>query len=211
MTTEQAIEHPYRTGTSVFDRDGKKVGAIREQARSDEHLIVEKGWLFPETVEIPWSAIHARDDKGIYLKLSREELKAFLADFEKLRPLVDAAVQQEADHQRAEQAERERQFQKELKTALSPEARDALGIAYAWDHENARPQATFDLWTPRQLLIERCTITQQSETKQWSVSLRSGSYLVEGVPGDILQQEVLVAIGRHWEAAQRPGPAELFS
>jgi hypothetical protein len=195
----------------VFDRNGKKVGAVREQARSDEQLVVEKGWLFSETVVIPFSAIHARDDKGIYLKLSREELKAFLTDFEKLRPLVDAALQREADRQRAEQAERERQFQKDLKTALSQEARDALGIVYAWDREAALPQATFDLWTPRQLLIERYTITQQSETKQWSVSLRSGSSLVERVPGDTFQQELLVAIGRHWEAAQRSVTAELFS
>src|SRR5215470_12290668 len=99
------LEQPYRAGINVFDRTGEQFGAVRKQARGVEQLIVEKGWLFAAAFVLPLSAIHARDNRGIYLKLPKAELTAFLAGWEKLRPLVDAACQREAERQRAVQAE----------------------------------------------------------------------------------------------------------
>jgi hypothetical protein len=199
MTTEQALGRPYRAGTSVFDRHGEKVGTLSKQATRDAYLVVEHGWVFPAACVIPLSAIQARDDHGITLKLSKDELQTRLASFERLRPLVEAALQREVEHQRTARAERERQFQKAMERALSAEVRAALGIVYAWDHDHDRPQATFDLWTPTQLRIEHWTLTQQRETNTWSVAVRSGAALVEDVSSEHLQQEVLVAIGQQWK------------
>jgi hypothetical protein len=210
MTTEQSLDLSYQAGITVFDRTGEKLGAVRKVARGEEQLVVEKGWLFPAAFVIPLSAIHTRDAQGIYLKLSKEELTAFLAGCEKLRPLVNAACQREAERQRAVQAERGQQFHKHLEKVLVQEVREALVIRYEWNMANDQPQATFDLWVPTQLILEQATITQQEEADAWSVSLRSGASLVELVPSAAFQQALLVAIGRHWEAANRQENPQFF-
>ncbi len=62
-------------GTTVYDSAGEKVGRAIEQNSQGGYLVVEKGLLFLKDVYIPFSAITRADSKGIYLNMSKDELK----------------------------------------------------------------------------------------------------------------------------------------
>ncbi|HEY7122803.1 MAG TPA: DUF2171 domain-containing protein [Ktedonobacterales bacterium] len=62
-------------GTTVYDSQGEKVGVVSLPTMQGNHLVVEKGWLFTHEIYIPLTSIRAQDANGIYLNLTKEELK----------------------------------------------------------------------------------------------------------------------------------------
>ncbi len=75
MTDESPTRQPYVAGTTVFDNSGEKVGAVGEQLPLGDYLVVEKGWLFVHELYVPYSLIKSQDESGIYLGISKDELK----------------------------------------------------------------------------------------------------------------------------------------
>jgi uncharacterized protein (TIGR02271 family) len=63
-------------GTSVYDNGGNKVGNIVEYDSQAGYMVVEKGWLFHTDLYVPLTLISTTDDQGIYLKISKDDLKA---------------------------------------------------------------------------------------------------------------------------------------
>ena len=62
-------------GTTVYDSQGEKVGAVSLPTMQGNYLVVEKGWLFTHELYIPLTSIRTQDANGIYLTLTKEELK----------------------------------------------------------------------------------------------------------------------------------------
>jgi uncharacterized protein (TIGR02271 family) len=54
---------------------GDKVGTAIEQNEQGGYLVVEKGLLFIKDVYVPLSAISRVDNQGVYLNLTKEDLK----------------------------------------------------------------------------------------------------------------------------------------
>jgi hypothetical protein len=75
MMNEPQTGQPYVAGTTVFDNSGEKVGAVGEQLPLGDYLVVEKGWLFVHELYVPYSLVKSQDESGIYLGISKEELK----------------------------------------------------------------------------------------------------------------------------------------
>jgi uncharacterized protein (TIGR02271 family) len=63
-------------GTSVYDSNGDKVGNVVEYDSQAGYMVVEKGWLFHTDLYVPLTLISTTDDQGIYLKISKDDLKA---------------------------------------------------------------------------------------------------------------------------------------
>ncbi|HLV98217.1 MAG TPA: hypothetical protein VKT82_06015 [Ktedonobacterales bacterium] len=72
---EPLVAHSYVAGTPVLDAHGEKVGMVAEPETRGNYLVVQKGWLFTSKLYIPLSEIHAQDANGIYLNLTKEQLK----------------------------------------------------------------------------------------------------------------------------------------
>ena len=72
---EDSLADMYVAGMPVFDAQGEKVGAVGQLAAQGNCLVVEKGLIFTYNLYIPFSAVHARDGNGVYLNLTKEELK----------------------------------------------------------------------------------------------------------------------------------------
>lgn len=62
-------------GTPVFDVAGEKAGKVGAQDAQSGCLIIQKGWLFPHELYVPFRFIASQDANGIYLNLSNNELK----------------------------------------------------------------------------------------------------------------------------------------
>ena len=67
-------------GDAVLSRDGDKVGEVHSitfdmETRLPTRLVVRKGFLFTEDVELPWSEIDGVDDGKVYLTLSKGEVE----------------------------------------------------------------------------------------------------------------------------------------
>ena len=63
------------TGTSVFDATGNKVGEVASPNTTGDYFVVEKGFIFTHQIFIPMSAVRYQDLNGIYLSLSKDDLK----------------------------------------------------------------------------------------------------------------------------------------
>ena len=74
-TNEHLLAHSYSEGTAVLDSQGEKVGVVGVPETQGNYLVVEKGWLFTHNLYIPLTAIHAQDANGIYLNLTKAELR----------------------------------------------------------------------------------------------------------------------------------------
>jgi len=61
-------------GTPVFDVDGQKVGTIGEHSVQGQYVIVRKGWLFPQDLYIPVTAIDRADAEGVYLRMTKDDI-----------------------------------------------------------------------------------------------------------------------------------------
>jgi uncharacterized protein (TIGR02271 family) len=64
------------SGTAVYDTNGDKVGNIVEYDSQAGYMVVEKGWLFHTDLYVPLTLISNTDDQAVYLKISKDDLKA---------------------------------------------------------------------------------------------------------------------------------------
>ena len=62
-------------GTAVFDVAGKKVGTAVQLYPQVGCLVVQKGWFAHERY-VPFSLVVSQDDRGLFLNVSKQELKA---------------------------------------------------------------------------------------------------------------------------------------
>jgi uncharacterized protein (TIGR02271 family) len=60
----------------VYDTNGDKVGNIVEYDSQAGYMVVEKGWLFHTDLYVPLTLISNTDDQAVYLKVSKDDLKA---------------------------------------------------------------------------------------------------------------------------------------
>ena len=72
MTTKFA--QTLRTGMNVYGSDSEKIGDIAMVEAN--HFVIQKGWLFPEDVYVPHSAISRVDDDDVYLSLTKDQIEA---------------------------------------------------------------------------------------------------------------------------------------
>lgn len=70
MNTPMLIE-----GTTIYDTSGDKVGTLNQYDAQGNYLVAQKGLLFPHDIYIPLSAVERSDADGIYLNLTREDLR----------------------------------------------------------------------------------------------------------------------------------------
>jgi hypothetical protein len=64
------------TGTTVYDTNGDKVGSVVDYDSQSGFMVVEKGWLFHTDLYVPLTLISNTDDQGLYLKITKSDLKA---------------------------------------------------------------------------------------------------------------------------------------
>ena len=62
-------------GTEVFDVTGEKVGTVIAQDPQAGYLVVQNGWLFAHELYVPFAFVVSQDGTGLFLTLSRDELK----------------------------------------------------------------------------------------------------------------------------------------
>jgi len=85
VQSEQFIE-----GTPVFAADGEKVGTVSEHAVQGQYVIVHKGWLFPQDVYVPLTAVARTDTEGVYLSATKDDI--LHQDWSAPPPAVDMAT-----------------------------------------------------------------------------------------------------------------------
>lgn len=69
-----ATDQTFIEGTTVYDANGDKVGTIHDVDAQGGYLVVEKGLLFKKDLYIPVDAVTRRDDDGVYLRYTKDEL-----------------------------------------------------------------------------------------------------------------------------------------
>jgi uncharacterized protein (TIGR02271 family) len=62
--------------TAVYDTNGDKIGKVAEYDSQAGYMVVEKGWLFHTDLYVPLNLISNTDDQGVYLKVTKDDLKA---------------------------------------------------------------------------------------------------------------------------------------
>ena len=71
MTTTHQM--PLSIGTSAYTSDGEKIGDIVEV--QSNYFVIEKGIIFTTDLYIPTSAVASRDDDGVRLSLSKNQIE----------------------------------------------------------------------------------------------------------------------------------------
>lgn len=129
-----------------------------------------------------------------------------MADTQALRPLVQAATQQQAEQQQRQEAYqrtpafREEQmtaFRTRLETALTPPVRQALDLLYEWDEWTQQPRAVFRLESLQG--TTDCTLHYSETHRIWSLYLPNPSRPYRTFESQELEQGLLVAIGEFWK------------
>src|SRR5690242_10871574 len=78
----QMQDQQVTTGTPVYDATGAQVGRVRADRPHSGYLTVRKGGLFRKKDRyIPLSAVSRRDATGVFLQLSKGDLKGARYDF----------------------------------------------------------------------------------------------------------------------------------
>lgn len=72
--TSNRTDWPIAAGMIVYDRDGEKLGTIRNYDPQLENLDIQRGWLFHTDFYVPLNAVQAILRDGITLRLSRQDL-----------------------------------------------------------------------------------------------------------------------------------------
>lgn len=67
-------------GTSVYDANGEQIGHISQHSHGirngpDGVLLLHRGRFFPRDTYVPLSAVRSSDANGIYLNLTKAELR----------------------------------------------------------------------------------------------------------------------------------------
>lgn len=65
-------QRPLEIGTHAYTRDGDKIGDIVEV--QSNYFVIEKGIIFTSDLYIPMSAVESRDDDGVRLSLSKDDI-----------------------------------------------------------------------------------------------------------------------------------------
>ena len=60
-------------GANVVDADGNELGKVVEA--HPDHIVIERGHLFHDDLEIPRDAVARADDEEVQLNLSIDEIK----------------------------------------------------------------------------------------------------------------------------------------
>lgn len=66
---------PIVDGTPVYDAAGDKIGDVVEHDDQGGYMTLQKGWLFPKDVYVPYSALQRKTTDGIYLNMTKDELQ----------------------------------------------------------------------------------------------------------------------------------------
>jgi stress response protein YsnF len=64
--------HQIQAGWNVYGSDDGKVGDVAEVASN--YILVQKGWLFPRDIYVPFSAIASVEDDSIYLFVTKDQV-----------------------------------------------------------------------------------------------------------------------------------------
>jgi len=75
MMNQSDRNMPVTPGTDVYDASGDKVGSVQEYNPQANCIVVQKGIIFTKDLYIPLSAIDSRDSDGLYLNLTKDQLK----------------------------------------------------------------------------------------------------------------------------------------
>ncbi|HEU5348892.1 MAG TPA: hypothetical protein VFU63_09815 [Ktedonobacterales bacterium] len=63
-------------GAAVYDLNGDKIGTVQQYNPQADCLVVEKGFIFTKDVYIPASTIERSDANGVWVTLTKDELKS---------------------------------------------------------------------------------------------------------------------------------------
>ena len=63
---------PIELGTNVYGSDGEKIGSVAET--QNQYFVIEKGFIFTTDIYIPMSAVVGRDEDGIRLSMTKDEI-----------------------------------------------------------------------------------------------------------------------------------------
>jgi uncharacterized protein (TIGR02271 family) len=75
-SSDPGVLNSVPVGTTVYDVNGDKVGSVAEYDSQSGYMVVEKGWLFNTDLYVPLTLIANTDDQGLYLKVTKDDLKA---------------------------------------------------------------------------------------------------------------------------------------
>jgi len=66
-----------RAGWDVYGSDGEKIGTVAagDSEPGAQYFVVEKGFLFPTELYVPFSAISRIDDDDMYLSVTKDEIE----------------------------------------------------------------------------------------------------------------------------------------
>lgn len=76
IDTNQTSSRQIMEGTPVYDRIGEKVGTIEGSNAQANMIVVKQGLIFTHDVYIPMNAVTRADRSGIYVDLTKDELKS---------------------------------------------------------------------------------------------------------------------------------------
>lgn len=75
MMNQSGRNMPVTPGTDVYDSSGDKIGTVEEYNPQANCIVVQKGIIFTKDLYIPLTAIDSRDNDGLYLNLTKAQLK----------------------------------------------------------------------------------------------------------------------------------------
>jgi len=75
QTNQQKTPRQIADGMSVYSMDGVKVGAVRNYDPLAGYLDIQQGWHFTKDLYVGLAEIHTVNEKGITLRLTRDELE----------------------------------------------------------------------------------------------------------------------------------------
>ncbi len=64
-----------QANTPIFDVNGERLGTVAQAGVQNDHLMMAKGLIFVHEVNIPREDIGHAGPDGVYLKISKEQLK----------------------------------------------------------------------------------------------------------------------------------------
>jgi hypothetical protein len=74
-TSEPGGTYSFIEGMEAFDVAGEKVGTVSWQNPKAGYLVIQKGWIFANELYVPYSYVVSQDSRGIFLNLSKDELR----------------------------------------------------------------------------------------------------------------------------------------
>jgi uncharacterized protein (TIGR02271 family) len=63
-------------GLTVYDTAGEQIGTVSEQDAQGGYFVMQKGWLFPRDLYVPYDAIDHIDTDGVYLTVAKDAISS---------------------------------------------------------------------------------------------------------------------------------------